>query len=181
MKGETKMPQELWPNLAAMFFGQVDKLGDKPFLWAKCDGTYQPLNWDDAAARVTALARGLLNLGVKPGDRVVLVSENRPAWLISDVAIMTVGAIAVPAYTTNTEDDHLHILTDSGAKGVIVSTRKLAERLMPAAARAPDLKFMIAIEPPDVDQLSGFDLHQLDEVQNMGRSGSENVVELAGR
>ena len=175
------MPQELWPNLAAMFFCQVDKLRDKPFLWDKRDGAYQPLNWGDAAARVTALARGLLNLGVEPGDRVVLVSENRPAWLISDVAIMTVGAIVVPAYTTNTEDDHLHILTDSGAKGVIVSTRKLAERLMPAAARAPDLKFMIAIEPPDIDQLSGFDLHQLDEVQNIGRSGSENVVELAGR
>lgn len=164
-----------------MFFGQVDKLRDKPFLWAKYDGIYRPLNWGDAAARVTELARGLHKLGVEPGDRVVLVSENRPAWLISDVAIMTVGAIAVPAYTTNTEDDHLHILTDSGAKGVIVSTRKLAERLMPAAARAPDLKFMIAIEPPDIDQLSGFDLHQLDEVQNIGRSGSENVVELAGR
>ncbi len=175
------MPQELWLNLAAMFFGQADKLGDKPFLWAKCDGTYRSLNWADAAARVTALARGLRKLGVEPGDRIVLVSENRPAWLISDVAIMTVGAIAVPAYTTNTEDDHLHILTDSGAKGVIVSTRKLTERLMPAAARAPDLKFMIAIEPPDIDQLSGFDLHQLDEVQNIGRSGSENVVELAER
>ncbi|MBT6094910.1 MAG: long-chain fatty acid--CoA ligase [Rhodospirillaceae bacterium] len=170
-----------WPNLAAMFFDQVAKHGDQPFVWAKRDGAYRPLSWGDAAARVTALSRGLRMLGIEPGDRVVLVSENRPAWLIADVAIMAAGAISVPAYTTNTEADHLHILSDCGAKGAIVSTRKLAERLRPAATKAPDLEFLIAIEPPDIDQVSSFDLHSLDAVQNMGKGGHENVVEMAGR
>ncbi len=178
---EIAMAEYRWPNLAAMFFDQVARHGDRPFLWAKRDGAYRALSWGDAAARVTALARGLRMLGIEPGDRVVLVSENRPAWLIADVAIMAAGAISVPAYTTNTEADHLHILSDCGAKGAIVSTRKLAERLRPAATTAPDLEFVIAIEPPDIDQASSFDLHSLDAVQDMGKNGHENVVELAGR
>ena len=169
------MPQEPWPNLAAMFFNQVDRYGDRPFLWAKRSGHYRPLSWGDTAARVTTLVRGLLMLGIEPGDRVMLVSENRPAWLISDVAIMAAGAISVPAYTTNTEDDHLHILSDSDAKGIIVSTRRLAERLMPAASRASNLKFMIAIETPNATQSSGFDLYQMGDIQEMGRNNSEKV------
>ena len=69
----------------------------------------------------------------QPGDRIALVSENRPEWLIADHAIMAVGALTVPPYTTNTTADHAFILTHSGAKGVIVSTAALAQRLLPAA------------------------------------------------
>jgi len=54
------------------------------------------------------------SFGLEPGDRVMLVSENRPEWLISDLAIMASGCITVPAYVTNTERDHQHILDDSG-------------------------------------------------------------------
>ena len=60
---------------------------------------------------------------------------------------MAAGAISVPAYTTNGVNDHLHVLTDSGAKGVIVSTAALAEKVLPAAIRAPDLRFTIIIKP----------------------------------
>ena len=119
------MTKRDWPSLGAMFFDQVARLGDRPFLWAKRGGDFQALSWGDTAARVTPLARGLLAQGVEKGDRVMLVSENRPAWLVADMAIMSIGAITVPAYTTNTSNDHLHILSDSGAKGAIVSTRKL--------------------------------------------------------
>ena len=63
------MADQNWPNLAAMFYEQVDAYGDRPFLWAKREGTYKPLSWGDVAARVTPLARGLLQTGIKPGDR----------------------------------------------------------------------------------------------------------------
>ena len=127
------MADKNWPNLAAMFYEQVDAYGDRPFLWAKRKGTYKPLSWGAVAARGSLLARGLLQPGFTPGDRVVLVSENRPAWLIADMAIMAIGAITVPAYTTNTVADHLHVLKDSSAKGVIVYNRRLAQSLIPAA------------------------------------------------
>jgi long-chain acyl-CoA synthetase len=175
------MSERDWPNLAAMFFDQVDRLGDRPFLWAKRSGAYQSLSWGDTAARITPLARGLLAQGVKKGDRVVLVSENRPAWLVADIAIMSIGAITVPAYTTNTSNDHLHILTDSGARGAIVSNRRLIEQLLPAAEKSPDLEFVFAMDPPEPSQDLNFRLLHLDDVIEQGQGGHENIVEAAAR
>src|SRR5216684_3230728 len=83
---------------------------------AKRDGKYHPLSWEDAAASVSRLARGLAALGIEPGERVALVSENRPEWVIADLAIMTAGAVTVPAYVTNTVADHRHILGNSGER-----------------------------------------------------------------
>lgn len=134
------------PNLVTLFFEQVEAQGEEPFLWAKSGGSYHPLTWRETAAQVSALARGLRHQGIEPGDRVVLVAENRPEWAIADLAIMAAGAITVPAYITNTVEDHLHILSDSGAKGAIVSTPKLAERLLPAVQRAGQIKFVASIE-----------------------------------
>ena len=101
------MADKNWPNLAAMFYEQVDAYGDSPFLWAKREGSYKPLSWGDVAARVSPLARGLLQTGIKPGDRVVLVSENRPAWLIADMAIMAIGAINNVSINRPISDDTL--------------------------------------------------------------------------
>jgi len=168
-----------WPNLVTMFFDQVAARGDRPFLWAKRDGPYQPMSWGDAAARVTPLARGLIAQGVGAGDRVVLVSESRPAWPIADIAIMSVGAITVPAYTTNTEADHLHILTDSGAKGAIVSTRRLAQRLLPAAAQAPELEFVVTLEDLEDAPPEGLRVIPMDDLLEVGRARRENIVEQA--
>ena len=124
------MDYQTCPSLTAMFFDKAAQHGDRPFLWAKQAGSYQSISWAETARRIKDLSRGLRTLGLAPGERVVLVSENRPEWLIADIAIMAAGAITVPAYTTNTEDDHNHILTDSEATGAIVSTRALARRLL---------------------------------------------------
>ena len=140
------MTYDTWSSLTEMFFDKASRLGDKPFLWAKTDGAYRPWSWRRTDASVRALARGLLSLGVARGDRVVLVAENRPEWVIADLATMAAGAITVPAYVTNTTGDHEHILTHSGASGAIVSTRALAERLVPAAVKAPDCKWLVAME-----------------------------------
>ena len=137
-------------NLPAMFYAQAERYGDQPFLWRKQLKAWHPLTWKDVAERARALAAGLRGLGVGKGDRVTLVAENRPEWLIADLAIMTAGAITVPAYTTNTINDHLHILSDSGSKCAIVSTAALAETLLPAAARTPGVDHVIAIEPPAI-------------------------------
>ena len=111
---------EDWAGLASMFFEVAAEHDGKPFLSAKRDGEWQSQSWRQAADDVSRLSRALRALGIEPGDRVVLVSENRPEWLIADVAIMAARAITVPAYVTNTTGDHHHILTNSGARAVIV-------------------------------------------------------------
>ncbi|MBM3484202.1 MAG: long-chain fatty acid--CoA ligase [Alphaproteobacteria bacterium] len=140
------MSYDSWPSLPAMFFDQAGKKGDDPFLWTKQGGLYRSLSYKETAREVRALASALALSGIAPGDRVVIVSENRPEWAIADLAIMTAGGITVPAYTTNTSRDHRHVLTDSGARGVIVSTRALAARLLPAVAECPGVRFVIALE-----------------------------------
>ncbi|MBK1698776.1 AMP-dependent synthetase/ligase [Rhodovibrio salinarum] len=135
-----------WESIPQAFFDVVARAPDAPQLWAKHDGRWQPLTRAEVAERVRALARGLHRLGLQPGERVVLVAENRPEFVIADLAIMTAGGITVPAYTTNTEADHLHVLEDSGAAFAVVSTKELAQRVLPAAARATHCRTAIQIE-----------------------------------
>ena len=158
------MDQRTWPNLVAMFFETAARKSDQPFLWAKAGSAYQPLSWRASADRVGGLAAGLRELGVQKGDRVIVVSENRPEWLIADIAIMAIGAVTVPAYVTSTEADHSHIAVNSGARGAIVSTRRLSEHFLPAAHKSDDMRFVVAMEPPDIDQNLSVSLHAWDEV-----------------
>ncbi len=164
------MSCDRWPNLVAMFFEQAERLGETPFLWSKSQGSYRPLSWREAADRAAALASSLKKLGVARGDRVVIVSENRPEWLIADIAIMACGGITAPAYTTNTIADHVHILENSAAKGAIVSTRRLATRFLPAAHKAPSLSFVVAIEDPALQQDLGVAVHRWDDLIATGGS-----------
>jgi len=150
---------EHFENLVAMFFARAKEKGDAPFLWAKQQGEWQSMSWREAAAKVAGLATALRKLGMEPGDRVMLVSENRPEWLISDLAIMAAGYVTVPAYVTNTERDHQHILDDSGARAVIVSTQKLAKTLLPAAVRSNFCEHVIGIEPLPGGQTSNISFH----------------------
>ncbi|MBT5416083.1 MAG: AMP-binding protein [Rhodospirillaceae bacterium] len=163
-----------------MFFEQAGKLGDAPFLWRKSDGAYRAWSWAEVARQVSALSRGLRALGVARGDRVVIVSENRPEWVVADLAVMAAGAISVPAYTTNTVADHLHIIEDSGSKAAIVSTARLAERLLPAAARADALEQVIAIEAIDEAPSQGVSVLAWEDVLARGEAAPDDVAETVG-
>ncbi len=176
---ETAACEDDWPNLVTMFFRQADRFGERPLLWHKREGRYMPLTWREVAVQICMLARGLRSLGVVPGDRIVLLAENRPAWLVADFAIMAVGAITVPAYTTNTEADHLHILENSGASAVILSTRKLANQLLPAAMRCPHMRFVIAIDDLGLQQRPDFEVLQWREVMAFGERDHTNIRAIA--
>ncbi|MEP6786288.1 MAG: long-chain fatty acid--CoA ligase [Sphingomonadales bacterium] len=150
---------EHFPNLVAMFFTRARENGDKPFLWSKREGLWQALSWAETARQVASLATALKTLGLGTGDRVALVSENRPEWCIADLAIMAAGCVTVPTYVTNTERDHAHILGDSGARAVIVSTAKLARALTPAVLRSVHCKTVIGIEDIRIGQSGDVALH----------------------
>jgi len=180
------MTDERAASLTALFFAQAAALGDKPFLWAKKPGSasqgqdsalaYQAVTWRHSAETVVALARGLLALGLERGDRVCLVAENRPEWLIADLAIMAAGGVSVPAYVTNGVSEHQHILANSGARFAIVSTAALAAKLLPAAARA-DIEHVIALEPAAQGQAATFQTHGWDAVLEMGRASQAPLAQ----
>ncbi len=137
---------EHFDNLVQMFLVRAAQKGDAPFLWAKRGGEWVSTSWNEARQQVIALATSLREMGLEPGDRVMLVGENRPEWLISDLAIMAAGCVTVPTYVTNTTRDHAHILGNSGARAVIVSNQKLAAALIPAVLTSTDCHHVIGIE-----------------------------------
>ena len=164
------------PNLAAMFFAEAARQGERPFLWAKHAGAYRALSWSAARQQVTDLAKGLRALGIGHGDRVVLVAENRPEWIIADFAIMSAGAITVPAYTTLAVDDYHHVMTNCGAKTAIVSTAALARRVLPAASRAPSVATVLTIEPVEAEATSDVVLRSWQAALELG-AGAPGAVE----
>jgi long-chain acyl-CoA synthetase len=135
-----------WGSLPAMMLGLAAARPDRVMLRHWEQKAWQATTWRRFAERVAGLAAGLRAAGVAPGDRVLLVSENRPEFLIADVAIMAIGAVTVPTYVTNTVADHAHILGDCGARAAIVSSAALAERVVAAAARGGGLDLIIGME-----------------------------------
>ena len=146
-------------SLILMFMEQAKNIGNKPFLWSKKDGSYQTTTWQEAAKIVKNIAYQLTELGIKKGDRIVLCAENRTEWVLSNLAVMASGAIPVPAYTTNTVNDHSHILKDSGAKAAIFSNHKILKNLLPAAEGNNGVKFLISIEESSKITNSKIDIH----------------------
>ncbi|MFM7414262.1 MAG: AMP-binding protein, partial [Alphaproteobacteria bacterium] len=95
-----------WPNLPAMMLARAREWPAKPLFRFWRDKAWQSLTWAEFAGQVAALAAFLRSHGIAPGDRVLLVSENRPEFPIADTAIMAIGAITVPTYVTNLPSDH---------------------------------------------------------------------------
>ncbi len=169
---------EHFPNLVSMFLARAGERGSQPFLSAKRDGAWRSITYGEVARQVAALAESLRGLGLNPGDRVMLVSENRPEWLIADLAIMAAGCVTVPTYTTNTARDHQHILNNSGAAAVVVSTQKLARTLMPAVLFASDCNHIISID--DIITGQSPDVAQFHQWSDLTR-GASDVPGLAKR
>ncbi|MFM2256313.1 MAG: hypothetical protein RIQ28_160 [Pseudomonadota bacterium] len=140
------------PNLVSMFLSRAALRGDRPFLGYKDGSEWRTISWAETARRVAGLAKNLKAMGLKKGDRVMLVSENRPEWCIADLGIMAAGCVTVPTYITNTERDHQHILDNSQSRAVIVSTAKLGQMLMPAVIRSSECEFVIGMESLKVSQ-----------------------------
>ena len=119
-------------SVVSLFHHQCRELPDNPYLWRKVDNSFSSLSWKEIKIKVDAIARGLKNIGILKGDRVVVLSENRPEWQIADLAIMTIGAITVPAYTTSTSNDYEHIINHSEARCIVISSHELILKALPA-------------------------------------------------
>ncbi len=133
-------------NLPGSFFEFASQNQDKNLLFSKRDDAWVPITYGEAAIQVRKLANVLLNLGVKAGDKVFISAENRPEWAIADLAIMSIGAVVVPAFVTNTEDDFYYIMSHSDSVVGITSGGALADTVSRAAAQCGDLHTMIVMD-----------------------------------
>jgi long-chain acyl-CoA synthetase len=153
-------------TLNELFFSSLDRFGARPVLlrW-KQGGTWREMSYQELLSRVQALSLGLADLGVRPGDRVAIISENRPEWAITDYACLTARCADVPIYPTLPAKQVEYILRDSNAVAVFASNGELLEKAQAGRARLPALRHVIAFDAA----LAGGDVLSFDSVLERGR------------
>ena len=139
-----------------MFEDAVQQYGNKPALAHKPrGGTYQDISYSEFGASVDAFSKGLSALGVQKGDRIAILSENRPEWAISDFGILKAGAVNVPMFSTLTAAQVGYILKDSGAKIICVSTEKQLEKVTSIRDEVPTLEQVIIFDTVEGETVEG--------------------------
>lgn len=157
-------------SVPSLCLGAVLRHNKSDALNYRADGKWFNLPAETFAERVKNCALGLASLGIRPGDRIALLSENRPEWSIVDMAILSLGAINVPIYTTQAIEQIDYILSDSGAKAIFISNRRLHKHARPALDKRA-MEHLIFFEPEVADLVErGISLA---EMERRGREHAE--------
>jgi long-chain acyl-CoA synthetase len=156
MADSTSEPLHASPHtLPQLCLAAIQRYAKPDALNHKRSGQWVHIPAESFVERVRHIALGLSGLGVKAGDRVALLSENRPEWSIVDLAILSLGAINVPIYTTQAVEQVRFILTDSGARLLFVSGRKVFKHARPGIEKVETLEGMVFFDADAVDQFEG--------------------------
>lgn len=163
----------------ALFFDAIERFDRADALMYKVNGVWEPTSHRTILERVRHTALGLGALGIVAQDRVALLSENRPEWLIADYACLCSTVTDVPIYPTLPAEQIPYILNDSGARAIFVSTAEQARKVASIRAQAPNLQWIIGFAATKAD---GCDL-TLAELEAMGAAedSAERATEFRQR
>jgi len=133
-------------TLCDLFYRSVETFRKSEHLKQKRDGQWRSYSSDDFRRAVEGVCLGLAGLGIERGDRVALLSENRPEWAYADMATLCAGAVDVPIYPTLTPAQILYVLKDSEAKAAFVSTPAQAQKVLAVRDQCPALRHVVGME-----------------------------------
>lgn len=114
-------------------------------------GLWEKISWAEYARRVNALARELIHLGLERGERVAILCENRPEWLIADLAVQTAGGATVGVYTTSSPEQLAYHVNHSDSVGLVLEDAEQLEKWLAVRERCPSVRWVLVVEPEDVD------------------------------
>ena len=153
-------------NLIELFFYQIEKQDKKSiFLQWLNPNNKKTYTWEETQQNIFKLSK-IIKENIKEGDRCLLVSENRPEWFISDLAIMLSGGITVPAYTTYTEEDYKYLIEDCEPTLVIVSNNDMLKKLNNTINEKDFIKKIITLD--EIDKV----------VNNLNIEGKEKYLDF---
>ncbi|MEK7483259.1 MAG: long-chain fatty acid--CoA ligase [Planctomycetota bacterium] len=159
MKGET---------LVDLFLELMKDDRQRPCLYAKKKGVYTAITAQEVFDSVQKLSSGLKALGLQPNQKVALLSENRPEWLYIDMAVLALGAIDVPIYTSNTPQQIRYIL-DNSESCIAFSSASLLNKILEIRGEIPSLKHLICLDEPTPTQRNQ-GVRSLEEIYSLGNS-----------
>lgn len=133
-------------TLPVMFQDRVKASGDHTCLKYKKNGIYTDISWNELNDLIHKLSFFLMDLGIKKGDKIALFAENRYEWWVADLAILSVGAITVPIYATNSPEEAAHAIEDSESVCCFVSTEDILNRVLREKKKLRKLKNIIIFD-----------------------------------
>ena len=163
-------------TVGRVFQNRVERQGSRVALRVKRDGSWRDITWEQWGRNVKTFGMGLLALGLKEREVVALLSENRPEWTYVDLAALSVNAVDAPIYATNIPEQVEHIVKDSGARFIVVSTEEQLAKVKEIKEAVPGLEKAILMDPAEAhpeDWILTFE-----EVQKLGEEqGSPELFE----
>ena len=152
----------------------VEQHGDKPALRHKVGDEWRDTSYRELGDSVSEIARGLIDLGIAPGDRVAILSNTRPEWTHAYFGISCTGAAGVSVYQTNSPAECHYVLEHSESHAVFVEDAEQLAKIREIEDRLPKLEFVIVLEPGDADL---GDAISLDDLRERGRGRDASEVE----
>jgi len=170
-----------YSNLLSVFREKSIAYKDKPYLWSKQNSDYTSISWLQTYKAINNLANYLKSIGIKNDARVLLVSENRPEWQISDIAIMAADGVTVPAYITITSQDYEYIINHSESMVVIVSSQSLFEKVANAINKLKKTIHVIIIDDFETEASDFIKLHNWADIQKEVNKEAIDLIELESK
>ncbi len=140
----------------------------------KKDGAWHPISSEEWLSRARNIALGLYELGVRPGDRVALLSENRPEWFLVDSGMQILGAVNVPLYSTLVPEQIGYIVNDSGAKVVVASNASQQKKIAEIQKALTSVEHVIVFDASDE-----LDAIELSSIEEKGKAAGDKDPRLA--
>jgi long-chain acyl-CoA synthetase len=140
----------------------------------KRDGEWNDVSYSELAQIVQEIGLGLIDLGIEAGERVCILANTRPEWSYADMAATSVGAVVVPIYQTNSPEECLWVISDSGASAIICENAEQLAKIVEIRERIPQLSTVVVMDPEGV---SSSEAISLEEVRERGRGRSPEELE----
>jgi long-chain acyl-CoA synthetase len=158
---------ETIPELFEFLTEELHSIKREILLMKKVNGKFRGITYSQTKGEVESFACGLSTLGVKPGDKIAIISENCPEWVYTDMAVLSLGAVDVPLYPSLTADSLEFVLNNSESKGIVVSNKLQLNKVIKIKNKCRYLKFIIIVN--DIDTVcDGNTNFSFKEVQKKG-------------
>jgi long-chain acyl-CoA synthetase len=166
-------------TIYACFAEVARKFGNRTALMRKVNGSYQGITYAELSETVDALAAGLAERGVRPGDKVGIYSYNRPEWVVTDLAVAKLGAVLIPVYHTLGADAIRYILNDAGVSHLLVENAELFANITRILTDVPPLKDVVTMHDQECRSHTGKQLLCFEELRRTGSEALKKNPKLA--
>ena len=151
----------------------AEQHGDKPALRFKAGDAWQDVSYTELAATVSEVGRGLIDLGVEPGEKAAIVAHTRPEWSYAHFGILAAGAISVSVYRTNSAAECLYVLEHSESSVVFVEDAEQLEKIRAVRDRLPELRHLVLLDPVE----GADDAITLEQLRERGRGHATSELQ----